>query len=242
MLTAKNHLPVTRQVADDLVKLIDQSPAAFDLMIFKANIDELEDITGQDDPVGNLEARERTLSYSHPLISKGVMLPTEQTGLSMLAPGFDALDSMDEPVQVIVKEPHVPEQSVFWYEEQITEEQTKVTLLYVLRSEPIGINGQSGSIHWLMPFSQGVETLGKVSHDDDGLPQWNFKPEDALKRMLSTEQSPEPETPSESPEIAVMGDVIAADDNDSGFIPEIGDNPAADIGSMADFMNSMVNK
>ncbi|MET4696622.1 hypothetical protein [Endozoicomonas lisbonensis] len=174
-ITARNHLPVTNQVAEDLVKIIDQAPTGFDLLVFKAQIDDTESTVDMPDPVGNLEAREKTISFADPVVSRAIMLPNDHPGLS-LAYGFGELDHMDEPVSIVLKEPNVPEQSVVWFEEQVSADRVKVTLLYVLKSEPVGANGQAGSVHVLMPFAQGIDTLPDVIYDEDGMPTWTPKP------------------------------------------------------------------
>lgn len=179
MLTPINHRPVTDHVAMDILKTIDQNPAAFDLMVFKANYEDQEHTTEVPDLVGSMEAREKTISFSEPVITRGVLLPPDLTGSLMLAPGFGALDDgLDAPMTVLIREPGIPEQSVVWMEEMQPDDTIRVTLLYVLKSEAIGVNGAAGSRHVLLPFNQGLDVLPDIYTDGDDMPQWLPKPVD----------------------------------------------------------------
>lgn len=178
MLTPINHRPATDLVAMDILKTIDQNPAAFDLMVFKANYEDPEYTTEVPDLVGSMEAREKTISFSEPIITRGVLLPPDLTGSLMLAPGFGALDDgLDAPIMALIREPGIPEQSVVWMEEIQPDDTIRVTLLYVLKSEAIGVNGAAGSRHVLLPFNQGLDVLPDIYTDDD-MPQWLPKPVD----------------------------------------------------------------
>ena len=178
MLTPINHRPATDLVAMDILKTIDQNPAAFDLMVFKANYEDQEYTTEVPDLVGSMEAREKTISFSEPIITRGVLLPPDLTGSLMLAPGFGALDDgLDAPIMALIREPGIPEQSVVWMEEIQPDDTIRVTLLYVLKSEAIGVNGAAGSRHVLLPFNQGLDVLPDIYTDDD-MPQWLPKPVD----------------------------------------------------------------
>lgn len=187
MLTPINHRRATDLVAMDILKTIDQNPAAFDLMVFKANYEDQEYTTEVPDLVGSMEAREKTISFSEPIITRGVLLPPDLTGSLMLAPGFGALDDgLDAPIMALIREPGIPEQSVVWMEEIQPDDTIRVTLLYVLKSEAIGVNGAAGSRHVLLPFNQGLDVLPDIYTDDD-MPQWLPKPVDkSIKDRLQS--------------------------------------------------------
>lgn len=155
---------VTDIVAADLLKIIDQHPAAFDVLLFKADLQRVEQVTDTLDVVGTIESSENKFFYQRPMQTKAVELPRDLSGLQMLASGTGALDASDEPVVLLLKEKNVPEQSVVWIEEQLSDDETKVTLLYILHSAPIGKHGQGGAKHFLIPFN-GVLSQNPVDED-----------------------------------------------------------------------------
>ncbi|CCO46622.1 conserved hypothetical protein [Vibrio nigripulchritudo SOn1] len=142
---------VFESIYADLQKTLDINPNAFDCLLFKAQLNTLEHID-ESDVVGNLEAREETFSYSSPSPTRALELPNDGSSIQMLAFG-DGADGGEEVFQMLLKEPSVPEQSVIWVEEQITDEEIRVRLLYIVKAEPIGKNGSGGFKYHLMTFN-----------------------------------------------------------------------------------------
>lgn len=152
----------------DLQKTLDINPNAFDCLIFKAELAALEHMD-EHDVVGNLEAREETFSYRSPTITRAIELPNEGVSIQMLALG-DGTDEGEEVFQMLIKEPNVPEQSVLWIEERLSDDEIKVRLLYIVKAEPIGKNGAGGFKYHLMPFDVGSDFLPDKFEPQEGEP------------------------------------------------------------------------
>jgi len=153
-----NRRAVSDAVAADLNKMISAHPEAFDVLIFKAS--EAAPIeTGQDDVVGSFEAQERPLIYAEPIASKAIELPSDGTGVQILMDGTDSDSLPDEPVVFLIQESDIPQQSVIWLEEVMPDDDIRITLLYLLRSEGIGKGAAGGKRHLLVPFTMDPALL-----------------------------------------------------------------------------------
>ena len=144
---------VTDIAAADLLKTIGQSPAAFEVLLFRASLDDHEEQSTVEDVVSNVEARETIISYQSPLLTKAIELPVDLGESFMLAGGNDSLDEREEPLCLLIEEANIPEQSVVWIEEQLDDNETKVSMYYLLHSRPIGKNGLGGAKHYFIPFT-----------------------------------------------------------------------------------------
>lgn len=152
-LKAIDNRVVTDITAADLQKTISQSPAAFELLLIRAELDSHEEQTDVEDVVSNVEHREAIISYQSPVLTKALQLPVDLGDAYMLASGADSLDEPEEPICLLIDEQDIPEQSVVWIEEAIADDETKVSTFYLLHSRPIGKNGLGGAKHYFVPFT-----------------------------------------------------------------------------------------
>lgn len=158
-LTPINRSAISEQMALDLQKSLSIHPNSFECLLFRADLNALEDHTpNQEDVVGNLEAREETFSYSSPVKTRALELPNNDSSSVMLALGDDT-DDGETPITMLIQAQSVPEQSVLWYEELVDDNNIKVTLMYVLSAKPIGKHGKGGFKYDLVPFDLGSEDL-----------------------------------------------------------------------------------
>ena len=158
-LTPINRSAISEQMALDLQKSLSIHPNSFECLLFRADLNALEDHTpNQEDVVGNLEAREETFSYSSPVKTRALELPNNDSSSVMLALGDDT-DDGETPITMLIQAQSVPEQSVLWYEELVDDNNIKVTLMYVLSAKPIGKHGKGGFKYDLVPFDLGSDFL-----------------------------------------------------------------------------------
>ncbi|MFI3273310.1 hypothetical protein [Vibrio sp.] len=158
-LTPINRSAISEQMALDLQKSLSIHPNSFECLLFRADLNALEDhAPNQEDVVGNLEAREETFSYSSPVKTRALELPNSDSSSVMLALGDDT-DDGETPITMLIQAQSVPEQSVLWYEELVDDNNIKVTLMYVLSAKPIGKHGKGGFKYDLVPFDLGGDVL-----------------------------------------------------------------------------------
>ena len=150
-LTPVDRRCVTDRAAADLQKIINQHPAAFKVLLFRAVLT-TEEVTDAKDVVGSVEEREKAISYQGPELTKAIELPGDLSGRYMLASGVGTLDDAEEPVVMLLQAQGVPEQSVVWIEEWVGDS-VEVTTLYILSSSPIGKNGSGGTKYNFIPFN-----------------------------------------------------------------------------------------
>jgi len=167
MFAPINNTKLTDAVYADMQKTIEFSPAAFDIIIFKADPEAATTANNTEmiDVVGSLEARENEVSFSHPISSMALEIPSEgyQTEL-MVAMGGMSDGFQDDPIAMLILEPNVPEQSVIYIKEVIGDTE-KIKTYFIDRVQPIAKEGLAGAKYYLLPFSMDHSVLQDAVDD-----------------------------------------------------------------------------
>lgn len=150
-MAARDYRKTNQALATALMALLDQSPNAIDLILFKALPGTEEVVAEGADVVGTMESRERRIDYADPDNTKGLIIPDESIILGMSDDGESPVPG-EEPIIMLVKTPDIPKQSVIWYEEYINETDTEEHYFYLLKSEAIGESPAMIMKHYFIPF------------------------------------------------------------------------------------------
>lgn len=152
-MTARDYRKHSKAIAGDLATQFDQDPDAFDILLYKPDLDSQESVTSQTDVVGSLESDERALEYADPIPSRAVRVPFEFRFLALEEGDAPSQDSQDkQPVILLIKEPDVPKQSVIQFEEYVDDENTRIATYYVLYSEAYGQAPVITYAHYCVPM------------------------------------------------------------------------------------------
>ena len=157
-MAARDYRSTNQTLAAALNALLDQSPNAIDIILFKALPGTEEVVAEGADVVGTMEARERRIDYAAPVNTKGLIIPNESMIFGMAEDGESPVPG-EEPIVMLVKAPDIPKQSVIWYESYIDATNTEEYYYYLLKSEPIGKAPSIIMKHYFIPFF-GFDTEG----------------------------------------------------------------------------------
>jgi len=140
-------------IAANVKLFIEQSKDAFDCLLYRANIDEPESVTTEEDTVGSLESKERTLTYQLPVLCRVVIVPDGSPKEVDIEGDVSSLD-VAAPVVMLLTEVNVPEQSVIQYREYISDEDVRDITMYVLKSGWVGDAPGVCPKHYCLPMQR----------------------------------------------------------------------------------------
>jgi len=150
-MTARDYRATNQALATALMALLDQSPSAIDLILFRALPGTEEVVAEGADVVGTMEARERRIDYADPVGTRGMIIPEESMIFGMSDDGESPVPG-EEPIIMLVKALDLSKQSVIWYEEYVSENDTEEHYYYLLKSEAIGESPAMIMKHYFIPF------------------------------------------------------------------------------------------
>lgn len=153
-MTARDYRAHRNAIAADLSTQFDNDPDAFDILLYKPNLEAQESVTSQPDIVGSMEADERVLEYGDPIASKALKIPFDFRFLALDEGDEPSQDSQDkQPVILLIKETDVPRQSVIQFEEYLDDTAIRIATYYVLYSEAYGQAPVITYAHYCVPMA-----------------------------------------------------------------------------------------
>jgi len=159
-MTARDYRDTNQALSDSLDALLDQSPNAIDIVLFRALPGTEEVVAEGADVVGTMEGRERRIEYDDPENTKGIIVRDESLIFGMADDG-ESLVPGEEPIVMLIRADDIRKQSVVWFEEYVNDEQTEDRYYYVLKSEPVGESPSCITKYYLIPFfgfnPEGIE-------------------------------------------------------------------------------------
>lgn len=114
-----------------------QHPNAFEALLYRADPAAPETVSPDDDVVGALDSRERTLDYSDAITVKAMIVP-DTDPIPLSRDGSQADGEQSEPVVLLLSVPSVPEESIIQWLEYVNETDTREIILYVVDSKQVG--------------------------------------------------------------------------------------------------------
>lgn len=150
-MTARDYRNTNQALATSLNALLDQSPNAIDMILFKAIPGTEEVVAEGADVVGTMESRERRIDYADPAPTKGMIIPDESIIFGMAEDDESPVPG-EEPIVMLIRTANIPKQSVIWYEDYVDDENTEEHYFYVLKAKPVGVSPAMITIYYLIPF------------------------------------------------------------------------------------------
>ena len=151
MMAARDYRTTNQALSTALYALLDQSPNAIDVILFKALPGTEEVVAEGADVVGTMEARERRIEYADPVNTKALIIPEESMIFGFADDGESPIPG-EEPVVMLIKGDDIPKQSVIWYEDYVDATHTEEHYMYVLKAESVGVSPAMITKYYLIPF------------------------------------------------------------------------------------------
>ena len=150
-MVARDYRNTNQALATSLYALLDQSPNAIDIILFKVLPGTEEVVAEGADVVGTMESRERRVDYADPVNTKGLIIPDESMIFGMSEDGESPVPG-EEPIIMLIQAVDIPKQSVIWYEDYIDATDTEEHYYYVLKAEAVGVSPAMITKYYLIPF------------------------------------------------------------------------------------------
>jgi hypothetical protein len=152
-LTPRDYRVPQADIAANVKAFIEQSADAFECLLYRANNDEPEAVTTEEDTVGSIESTERTVTYQLPVLCRAVIVPDGSTH-EVDIEGDVTSPGMADPVVMILTEVDIPDQSVIQYREYIGAVEVRDVTLYVLKSGWVGDAPGVCPKHYCLPMQR----------------------------------------------------------------------------------------
>ena len=196
-MRVQNTTIVSRQIKTDLDAIIDSHPEGFDVVLFKAVSSNKESIAlVEDDVVGSLESKERTLDYEAPIVV-AAMEPQQDIRSYQ---GFSSGDGygllQDEGQYKLLISGTVPKYSVLAFAVQQHDDTYSLRVMYVIGLRALGRKAPVGYIYNLIPYAGGDHQMDDVLPDENSIVDYVANILDTMTppEIEETEPETDPET------------------------------------------------